>query len=90
VLESDWRKMAEVVSGIDNASIADLNVKLDFAMLESQWGKDTASRINDRINSVKKLEVERTQNDGDFLMMIGVIFFIIIIIIIIIIIGSAQ
>lgn len=90
VLESDWRKMAEVVSGIDNASIADLNVKLDFAMLESQWGKDTASRINDRINSVKKLEVERTQNDGAYLMMTGVIFIIIIIIIIIISIGSAQ
>ena len=65
----DWKILAKLIRGIANKPIKDVNLQVDFNVFMSQWGKDLARRILERLEGLKKeVEEEKSESQVGLLM----------------------
>lgn len=85
----DWKILSKLIREIANKPIKDVNLQVDFNVFMSQWGKDLARRIAERVERLKE-EERRTNKIGLFFLVLFFAFLCVVLIHLCVNAGSAK
>ena len=86
----DWKVLSKAISEIDGVKICDLKCQISVEMFKTDWGKDLARRIVERVEELRMyVESERHSARVGFLFSLGCVG-ILVILLVIAIAGSAK
>ena len=70
----DWKVLSKAISEIDGVKIRDLKCQISVDMFKTDWGKDLARRIAERVEGLKK-EYEEERRTNKIVLFVALLFF---------------
>lgn len=77
----DWKGLSKAISEIDGVKICDLKCQISVDMFKTDWGKNLARRIAERVEGLKRIyeEERRTNKIGLFVALFFALFVVVLI-----------
>lgn len=70
----DWKVLSKAISEIDGVKIRDLKCQISVDTFKTDWGKDLARRIAERVEGLKK-EYEEERRTNKIVLFVALLFF---------------